>query len=83
MNPVNIIWILLVISLLTFIILIASASRYSVINCNSSYSCADGLSVTPDYKTRKNLLSWANVFAWITIIIVPTGVIVNSNLNKK
>lgn len=76
MNPVNIIWILLALSLFTFIVLIAWASRYSVINCTSAYSCEDGLSVTPDYKTRKTLLSWANVFAWIIIIILPTGVIV-------
>jgi hypothetical protein len=83
MKLVNMIWILLLVSLLMFIVLIASASRYSVITCTNPYECEDGLSITPDYKTRKNLLSWANTFAWMIIIILPTGVIVSSIQDRK
>ena len=72
----NSVWALFFLSAVLFIILISVASRYHVINCSNQYTCEDGLSVTPDYTSRKNILSWANGFSWAIIILFVLGLFV-------
>lgn len=74
-----IVWICFILLLITFLVLICVASAYSVINCTNSYQCEDGLSITPDYTTRKNVLSIANILSWFIIILYIVGIILSDS----
>jgi hypothetical protein len=74
------VWALFFLSLVVFIILIMSASAYSVTNCNNGNTCEDGFSETPSYRTRKNILQWANGFSWAIIISFVLGLALSYTL---
>ena len=80
---VSILWLLLLLLLITFIILVSIASTYKVVNCNQSVACEGGLSVTPDYTKRKNLLFYSNLIAWILLLGYLTLIIISPFLKSK
>ena len=72
-----IIWFCFLLSLIAFIIFISIASTYSVINCTNAYVCENGLSMTPDYHSRKKYLSAANICSWIVLGLYVLGVVLS------